>query len=177
MSASEMYQAALRIRNRKKYEHQDTAIIYLGDHDPSGKDMSDNDIPGRFKVFFDKWSLSSLTRRPFEIRRIALNWDQIEIHNPPPNPAKETDSRFAAYEQEFGDQSWELDALDPTTLLAIIQEAVDEFKDQALYDERKMREDAERQLLKNASDRWEDIEPLLIDRDGEDLDEDEDNDD
>lgn len=168
MSASEMYEAARRIRHRRATAGQNTVIIYLGDHDPSGLDMSENDIPGRFKTFFDGWNRGGLFNvRPFEIQRIALNWDQIETFNPPPNPAKETDSRFAAYEQTFGDQSWELDALDPATLIGIIQEAVDEFKDQARYDTVKDKEDADRLLLTKTSERWEEVTEFLSDDDEE----------
>lgn len=163
MSASEMYEAAQRIRRRKHIDGQETVIIYLGDHDPSGLDMSEGDIPKRFEIFFDKWSGSSFfnTRRPFEVKRVALNWDQIEQYQPPPNPAKETDSRFAAYQQQFGDESWELDALDPNTLLAIIQEAIDGVKDLDLFDELKERENSERKILSKASEKWTDVTAFL----------------
>lgn len=165
MSASEMYEAAQRIYRRRKNQHQQTVIIYLGDHDPSGLDMSDNDIPGRFKIFFDKWSVGSFTRRPFEIRRVALNFDQVTLYSPPPNPAKETDSRFAAYQEEFGDESWELDALPPTTLLEIIQEAVGEFKDEALFEAKEAEEAADRSTLQNISGNYDAVADFLRDRD------------
>lgn len=48
-----------------------------------------------------------------EVRRLALNMEQVRKYDPPPNPAKVTDSRFAAYCDQFGDESWELDALSP----------------------------------------------------------------
>lgn len=168
MSASEMYEAAGRIRNRKQYHNQKTVIIYLGDHDPSGLDMSENDIPGRFQIFFDKWHMGSYTRRPFEIRRVALNYDQIELYNPPPNPAKETDSRFASYQEQFGDESWELDALPPTTLLEIVQAAVDDYKDETLYQAREAEEAADRNTLMSISGNYDAVEEFLKDRDDED---------
>jgi len=141
MSASEMYEAAQRVRLRRD-NGQETVIIYLGDHDPSGLDMSNNDIPSRFAIFMDKYGLDRV-----RVKRIALNWDQIEEHQPPPNPAKETDSRFGAYQDQFGDESWELDALDPKTLLAIIQAAIDEVKDDDLFEEVKDREEDQREIL------------------------------
>ena len=169
MSASEMYEAAQRIYRRRKNEHQQTVIIYLGDHDPSGLDMSENDIPGRFQLFFDKWSVGSFTRRPFEIRRVALNFDQIELYQPPPNPAKETDSRFAAYQETFGDESWELDALPPTTLLEIIQAAVDEFKDVVSFEAKEAEEAADRSTLQSISGNYDAVEAFLKERDEEDF--------
>ena len=165
MSASEMYESAQRIFKRRRHEHQKTVIIYLGDHDPSGLDMSDNDIPGRFKVFFDKWNAGRSSAHALEIRRVALNFDQVQQYDPPPNPAKETDSRFAAYQEQFGDESWELDALPPTTLLEIIQEAVDEFKDFDMYRERELEEAADRETLKSISENYDAVADFLKDRD------------
>jgi hypothetical protein len=161
MSASEMYEAAKRIRARRR-KGQETAIVYLGDHDPSGLDMSEGDIPKRFEVFLRKYGQDLVL-----INRVALNWDQIEEHQPPPNPAKESDSRFAAYQEQFGDESWELDALEPALLLSVIQAAIDEVKDQALYDELKEREDEEREILTRASERWTDVARFLDDEEEE----------
>ena len=60
-----------------------------------------------------------------EVRRIALTMDQISRYDPPPNFAKVTDSRFANYQMQYGDESWELDALDPSVLDALIREHVE----------------------------------------------------
>jgi hypothetical protein len=158
MSASEMYEAAQRIRRRRAHtlHSQETVIIYLGDHDPSGLNMSDGDIPKRFEVFLSKYR-----QDPVLIKRVALNWDQIQQYQPPPNPAKETDSRFNGYQQKFGDESWELDALEPALLLSVIQAAIDEVKDHALYDEEQEREDSERRALTSLSRRWTDVVRFL----------------
>ena len=51
-----------------------------------------------------------------EVRRLALTWRQVRQYSPPPNPAKSTGARYRRYMQEFGDESWELDALEPTVL-------------------------------------------------------------
>lgn len=68
-----------------------------------------------------------------EIVRIALNWDQIDLWNPPENPAKETDSRFEKYRDEFGESSWELDAIEPRTLAELVTEEVLAHRDEALW--------------------------------------------
>ena len=47
-----------------------------------------------FEIFLEKDGQDRVT-----VNRVALNWAQIEEFQPPPNPAKETDSRFAAYQQ------------------------------------------------------------------------------
>lgn len=64
-----------------------------------------------------------------EVRRMALTMDQIEEYEPPPNPAKATDARFAGYAELYGDESWELDALDPSVIVELIQSEVDEIRD------------------------------------------------
>lgn len=86
-------------------EGQDIVILHLGDHDPSGIDMS-RDLEERVTLF-------SEGEFQVEFRRLALNMDQINDQKPPPNPAKMTDSRFDTYEQLYGQMSWELDALSP----------------------------------------------------------------
>lgn len=92
-------------------KHRQTAvIIHLGDHDPSGLDMS-RDLRDRMALF-SFW--------PVELKRIALNMDQIEERKPPPNPAKVTDSRFETYARQFGNESWELDALPPQYLVDLV---------------------------------------------------------
>ena len=63
--------------------------------------------------------------------------------------------------RQFGDESWELDALDPNTLLAIIQEAIDAVKNAGLFNKMKKREDSERKILSKASERWADVANFL----------------
>jgi hypothetical protein len=118
-SQSEMYNAAQRLV-RYDNEGKKAVIIHLGDHDPSGIDMS-RDIEDRIKMF--------TYNQDFEFRRIALNQNQILEYNPPPNPAKMTDSRFIEYRKKFGDQSWELDALPPQVLASLIKNTVYEYRD------------------------------------------------
>ena len=58
----------------------------------------------------------------FELRRLALNMDQVEKYDPPPSPAKITDSRAKKYILEYGNNSWELDALNPAQLTQLVEE-------------------------------------------------------
>ena len=112
---------------------QGTHIIHLGDHDPSGIDMS-RDIEDRIKMFMAHHEYGG--SRYFDFTRIALNRDQIDLYNPPPNPAKSTDSRFQGYMNEHGDESWELDALEPQVLADLVRAKVDEIRDDDLYSDR-----------------------------------------
>lgn len=96
---------------------QDVLILHLGDHDPSGIDMT-RDLDDRLGLL----SRDGIER--VEIRRIALNMPQIEEQKPPPNPAKTTDARFESYRRKFGDESWELDALEPAYLARLIERQI-----------------------------------------------------
>ena len=123
-SQSEVWAAAQRLIARKdlgKVVH----IIHLGDHDPSGIDMS-RDIKARLDMF---------TYGSVHVQRIALNMPQVNHYHPPPNPAKVTDSRFASYQAKYGDDSWELDALDPTILVDTITRAVNQYRDMTQWAE------------------------------------------
>lgn len=101
------------------------AIIYFGDHDPSGIDMT-RDIEDRLSQFSDM--------TPMEVHRVALNMDQIDELNPPENPAKETDSRAASYIAKFGNSSWELDAVQPDALAEMVEGKILEFRDEVVWE-------------------------------------------
>lgn len=154
-SQSEMWGAAQRfIKNAKN--SQTTHVIHLGDHDPSGKDMS-RDVEDRIRMFMSYHGYGSY----FEFTRIALNMDQIQLYNPPPNPAKSTDSRFQQYQDEYGDESWELDALEPQVISDLIREAVDELRDDSLYREREREEQEQKEQLQKVSERWDEVTEFL----------------
>lgn len=110
---------------------QEILIVHLGDHDPSGIDMS-RDLDERISMFSGEFDAS------IDFRRIALNRDQIEQQRPPPNPAKSTDSRFKEYRRLHGDKSWELDALKPTYLAKIVRDTVMEVVDLDLWSDREL---------------------------------------
>ncbi len=117
VSQSEMWTAAQRLLIYDK-AGRSPIILHLGDHDPSGVDMT-RDIVDRMATF----------GVDLGVRRLALNMNQVEQYSPPPNPAKITDSRAAGYIDRFGNQSWELDALEPRVLRSLIDEHVRKYRD------------------------------------------------
>lgn len=131
VSQSEMWRAGQRIIGYGV----PTTILHLGDHDPSGIDMS-RDIEDRLRTFTERDLLEAYP----DMERLALNMDQVREHNPPPNPAKVTDSRAAKYRQEYGDESWELDALEPRLIDELITKAVLSHRDEELWAEAEAKE-------------------------------------
>lgn len=149
-SQSEMWKAAQRLR-RYHDGGQTPLIIHLGDHDPSGKDMS-RDILDRLNEFSGK---------EITVNRVALNMDQIEQYRPPPNPAKLTDSRATAYIQEFGNESWELDALTPEVMTALIRTAVMNVRDEDEWAAAVKKENGHKAELEAVSENWDKIIEML----------------
>lgn len=105
---------------------QQIVVLHLGDHDPSGMDMT-RDLEERLTLF-------SRHRVSIDFRRIALNMDQVEEQQPPPNPAKITDSRYESYRQQFGEESWELDALTPQYIHNLVRTEVEGLIDFNIWD-------------------------------------------
>ncbi|MFH0952361.1 MAG: hypothetical protein V1838_04200 [Patescibacteria group bacterium] len=124
-SSSTMYEIGQRLLSHRLNDKQ-ILVIYLGDHDPSGIDMT-RDIDERLTMYSE---ISDI-----EVARIALNYDQVELWQPPENPAKQTDSRFMSYAMKFGESSWELDAVEPSTLADLINTLVAERRDDDLWAE------------------------------------------
>lgn len=150
LSQSEMWAMAQRIREHVKVEGQRVVLLHFGDHDPSGMDMS-RDIRDRLELltFGFPITVKATTRNDIAMLRLALNFNQIERYKPPPNPAKETDARFKAYEEEYGDQSWELDALEPRVLRTLVKTRVKSLIDHDKWDAVLEREEELRKDLDN----------------------------
>ncbi len=155
VSQSEMWSAAERLKRKQKIGGKNIVLLHLGDHDPSGKDMS-RDIVERLKVF----GVSEV-----EFHRLALNYEQIEKYNPPPNPTKLSDSRARGYIQEYGYSCWELDALEPQIISRLIEQNVKKYRDETMYNLVRRREEREMRQLRTMADNWDEfkrkIEELL----------------
>ncbi|MCM1119342.1 MAG: hypothetical protein NC543_08280 [bacterium] len=142
-SQSEMWSAAQRFIRQSDREKR--IIIHLGDHDPSGIDMT-RDIQERLEMF----------GADVYVKRVALTMNQIQTYNPPPNPAKITDSRASKYIDQFGDESWELDALEPKVITNLINQEVTKYRDDEIYQavcDKERKEKEELKMLERNYDR------------------------
>ena len=148
VSQSEMWSAAQRFI-AKQEAGKDVVLIHLGDHDPSGIDMS-RDIEERLVLF-------GVDTFMFNFRRIALNMEQIEEFAPPPNPAKLTDSRCGSYISKYGDESWELDALEPKVIHDLITNNVTEFWDYEEVLKVRARVESEKEVMESVANDWDKI--------------------
>lgn len=129
---------------------QEPIILHLGDHDPSGIDMT-RDLRERIDLFLGDSSLS------YDLQRLALTMPQVRETNAPPNPAKTTDSRFADYKRRFGVESWELDALEPAYLDQLVELNIERHIDWSTWREREKEIEAIKVKLKRVADNFESL--------------------
>lgn len=136
-SQSEQWRLAQRLTTYIQ-QGQRPIVFDLRDHDPSGLDMTE-DNRRRLELF---------ANTPIIVQRLALNWDQVQKYNPPPNFAKDTDSRFESYRRQFNTtECWEMDALDPAVLQALLRDAVMLIRDEKKWGEALAREVQERRMF------------------------------
>lgn len=133
MSQSAQWRLGMTLRQWKQ-DGYEPIVFHLGDHDPSGMDMT-RDNEDRL------WMFGGF---PVQVIRLALNMDQVQLYNPPPMPAKKKDSRTGQYTDRFGVDVWELDALDPNVIEDLVEKAILEVRDQKLWDERVAERDKQR---------------------------------
>jgi hypothetical protein len=119
-------------------------VLHFADHDPSGLDMT-RDLQDRF----DNYAIGDV-----EVKRISLTYEQVQEHNLIPNPTKFTDTRSGGYMARYGDECWELDAIEPDKLVDMVNEAVEaEIDDWDAWEELKEQDTNERKELRELFDK------------------------
>jgi len=118
-------------------------VFHLGDHDPSGIDMTRD----------NRERLAMFAGVQVTVVRLALNIEQVEELDLPPDPAKLDDPRAAEYIQKFGNHSWELDALEPELLADIISKQLYKLRDEELWSEALAQEAEDKDSLDLAIER------------------------
>ena len=135
-SMSSLYEAGRRMAGYYA-RGQRPIVFHLGDHDPSGIDMT-RDNQERLSIFAGV---------QVQVVRLALNMNQVEHHRLPPNPAKMSDSRAEAYVAEHGSSSWELDALPAAAIRDLIGSTLYKLRDEVRWDEMLAQEVADKESM------------------------------
>lgn len=132
-SSSAIYQAYERILEYLQQEKPVT-ILYFGDHDPSGLDMV-RDIEDRLMYMLKNGREAiEYPEGNLEIHAIGLNMAQVKKYKLPPNPTKLTDTRSNGYIKQFGKTCWEVDALAPEVLTALVEANIENIIDVNEYE-------------------------------------------
>jgi hypothetical protein len=127
------------VKDAVQQDGRPAILLYAGDFDPSGEDIDRN-----FIMQTDCWK---------DVRRIALNADQVREHRLPVNPGNADDTRAAGFIERHGAlMQVELDALPPETLRASYQDAINQYWDSSAYDAALAAEQAVLEDLRHAGD-------------------------
>ena len=145
---SSIHQAALRYQ-----DCPEVTILYFGDFDPSGEDMV-RSLEERLQFFLHRHpGPKSRSQGRLEVIKCALNYEHIRQYRLPPDFTKSSDTRSAAFIEEFGDIAVELDALPVDVLQARLVEEVEARMDLYALNQVITLEEQERQQLQETLSR------------------------
>ena len=120
--------------------------FYCGDFDPSGKHMSDIDLPNRLRKYGGT----------LRIERIALTDIDVLTGKLPSFEAgtKVGDTRYRWFRDNFGSKCWELDAMSPVMLRDRVEKSILSKLDQELWDRAIEIESVEKLSMERFQQSW-----------------------
>ena len=97
------------------------------DHDPSGRHMSDVDLPENRFQWEQEQALDPTDVPSITLTRLAIDPTDPTQAALPSFPAsdKQADSRYRWFVDRYGDTCWELDAMNPNDLRTLVQQAIE----------------------------------------------------
>jgi hypothetical protein len=117
-------------------------VFYIGDHDPSGRHMSEVDLPDRLVRYGGSASIVRLALDDTDVTADStLPWFPVGD--------KINDSRYQWFTKRFGQRCWEVDALPPPTLRARLDTAIAGVLDLDAWQHAVRIEQAETDSMKN----------------------------
>ena len=121
--------------------------LYVGDFDPSGLYMSEEDLPKR---------LAEYGGDHVELNRVAL----LGQHTPPlpsfPARDKRGDPRYKWFHFNYGNDCWELDAMDPNDLRRCVEKAIRRQIEPKAWKRCEVVNKAEQESLETVIGKWGD---------------------
>ena len=144
VSATKAYELAGEIQASQQH----VLLLYLGDWDPSGLDMSERDAPECLVEYGGGDG--------FTFQRIALTEALIREHDLPgfDVDTKQKDGRYQWYRSRHGARAWELDALRPNVLRDVVEAEIRQHIWWAAWEHSRLIEQAETDSLQHILDRW-----------------------
>ena len=121
-------------------------MLYVGDFDPSGMFMSEEDLPER---------LRQIRRRPHQ--------DQAHCADAASNcagcrrsrqPIRRKDPRYKWFVANYGDRCWELDAMDPNDLRDCVEQEIMELIEPVAWQRCEVVNKAEQESLRTILAKW-----------------------
>jgi hypothetical protein len=119
--------------------------LYVGDWDPSGKHMSDIDLPRRL----DEYGAA------VDLQRVALIRNDLADLLSFDSETKRQDTRYRFFQRHVGTKCYELDALPPPDLRSGVEAVIRNYIDLARWDHARMVEAAEVQSMEAFHKSWQ----------------------
>jgi hypothetical protein len=120
-------------------------VLYVGDFDPSGMFMSEEDLPAR---------LSDYGGDHVSIQRIALTREHVTDLPSFPATDKRKDPRYRWFRANHGNRCWELDAMDPNDLRNCVDEVIAELIEPVAWKRCEIINQAEQESLRTILEKW-----------------------
>jgi hypothetical protein len=120
-------------------------ILYVGDYDPSGMWMSERDLPER---------IARYGGAHVEVRRIAITLNQTRELPSFPAADKKKDPRYNWFVKNYGTKCWELDAMDPPVLRAIVEAEIKDLIEPVAWERCDVVNRAEQESLRTILNKW-----------------------
>jgi len=124
---------------------RELVVLYVGDFDPSGFFMSEEDLPKR---------LAKYDGDHVDLRRIALTRDQVRGLPSFPARDKRKDPRYRWFVANYGTECWELDAMDPNDLRDCVERAIIELIEPVAWERCETVNRAEQESLRTILEKW-----------------------
>jgi hypothetical protein len=119
--------------------------LYVGDFDPSGMFMSEEDLPKRLSKYDGDHIL---------LKRIALTRAHVRGLPSFPVTDKKKDPRYKWFRANHGDRCWELDAMDPNDLRDCVEKEIKKLIEPVAWERCEVVNKAEQESLRHVLDRW-----------------------
>jgi hypothetical protein len=120
-------------------------VLYVGDYDPSGMFMSQEDLPNR---------LSKYDGDHITLTRVALTREHVRDLPSFPATDKKKDPRYKWFIANYGSRCWELDAMDPGELRDCVEEAIEDLIEPEAWERCETVNQAEQESLKTILSNW-----------------------
>jgi hypothetical protein len=127
------------------YDGRDLIVLYVGDFDPSGMFMSEQDLPARFARY---------DGNHVKLRRIALAPRQVRGLPSFPASDKRKDPRYKWFRSNYGERCWELDAMDPNDLRDCVESEIKKLIEPIAWERCEIVNRAEHKSLKSILENW-----------------------
>ena len=120
-------------------------ILYVGDYDPSGMFMSEEDLPNR---------LVEYGGHHITVKRIALKPKHLSGLPSFPATDKRKDPRYKWFRSNYGTRCWELDAMDPNDLRDCVEREIKKLIEPIAWQRCEAVNAAEQESLKTILNNW-----------------------